>query len=865
MANILGGLNYDAVLSSEDYRTYRNLVEKELLDRFLLSAGAPPYSNPLTGIVDVLNPTSISSSETARPFLVSVSTINSLNVKVNAGLAVTPSGALLDFSGNANLSLARTQNNDINVIFVENEIVQSGIQTLNDYMENLYSQDQQNSDMLRVALISDWNNTSLFPPSRKNNIVVIAVVTVIPTAGSGQELQVDLTQNSYSFNRPWFSIVDIQHRASIGTGTVTTYNPHGMSYNDLSTTGNVGLFQGLANTGLVVSRDRNRAKMTGAVYCVETIPLSRIKTDSGGVTSGSPYGRVGAQYCELEAFPTRLGSVYEQNKKSNSIAAEVIEGTNLLVFGPNETISSTLTVEYTDTSALLPPVTAPTNFLTFGVPTKDEAIVAGGLTLSSIPDPTVNLEASGPFPRRYFIYQLGTGSLVSYPQVVIPATKLDALGTTLYAPPQQLQQPARIRFGLTKANMVSSMSVSITLYGKDIAASTISEVLTISTENGYVDEVVPSQNYDSVNQSVISTNTYAQLNYIQITSRTDDGPLSTLQVWAEIEPSSTPELNDAAKVAEVYWNGQGVTQIKDARRISRGFTALENNGLSILGDSMLDSTRLLPTLSPPPATPPRKLFTEDFENLKYFDSFKGFYPAINSTGTITIQNNGAILANDTITLRSGKILTATTGSATPSAGQFQIGSDASATRSNIIATINDSGFDSKISASSGSGNNINLTLNYISGAIGNTIALSTSNGLAFSVMGFKFGYDPIGECYFDRSTIGIKSFKIPSSSNLIPYTYDYRERYRSRAVAIPYLAGTYSVFSAEVHEEDLYLTSSIRIRGATLSAPYQWTPWAVMSPVGAKGLYSYTFSGPVHKIQVEYYGRSRGISVYQVG
>lgn len=871
MINTLGGLNYDAFLSVEDYRSYRDLLEKEILNRFLLSSGYPPFNTALTGIVDIIDPTKISTSESTRPLLVSNSSIEPLKVKVNPGMVVTPSGALVKVSENYNLSLARTEDNDINIVFVENEIIESGTQTINDYMENLASQEIQNPDSLRCVLKSDWDDVSLFSPTRKSNIVVIAVVSVIPTSGGGQELQIDLTKNTFNFNRPWFSVVDIRHRSSIGTGTVTDSNPHGMSYNDLTTSGNVGLFQGLSDSGLIVSRDRHVSKMTGSVYCKETIPLSRIKIDAGGVvTANSKYTKNNARYCELLAFPTRLGSVYEQGKTGNSIAAELIEGTNILVFGPNESLANPLMVEYTDTSALMPPISAPTNLLSFGLPAEDEIIVSGGITYPSIADPTITLEGSGPFPRRYFVYQLGNGTLQAYPQIVVPATRLDLIGTNLYQVPKPLQNPSRIRLGLTKTDSVSGMSVTITLYGKDTNAAPISESITLSSASGYVDENTPSNNFDSPYQSVVTSKTFGSLDSIQVDSRSNDGPLSTIQLWAEIEPGSTPEINDALKIAEIRWNGQGISQILDCRKISKGFYK-KSYDLTPVGQSLVDSARLISSITSSPlwSGSSSLLFTEDFEDLKYLDSFRGFASSIDAVGVITVQNNGLIAAGDTITLKPGKVLTFVSGDPLISAGQVSIGSSASETRTLLIETINDLGFDSGITASVGSGdNNINLVLSGGLGSIGNTYVISgnLSNSLSMSFSGFNFGYDPIGECYLDRSITGLKSYRIPPSSNLRPSGYEYRERYRSRAVAIPMPVSDYRNFIVEAHGEDVYYPNSVRIRGSTYGNPNSWSEWKIMSPLanGSDGIYKYLFDSPVHKIQIEYYGKARGLSAYQI-
>ena len=875
MAFILGGLNYDSILSSEDYRNYRALLEQAVLSRFLLSAGNIQNIAATTGIVDITNPTQISSSETTRPLLVTVSNLNSLAVSVNAGTAVTPSGAIVKTSGNGALSLARTQAYDVVVVFIENQIIPDGNPLLNDYQEDLTPREIQNTDNLGTALLTAWNNVSLFPPTRKQNIVVLAVVMIIP-ATLGVTLSVDLTSNTYYFNRPWFSIQATQHQSYFGSGTSTPQNIHAISFNDLTTAGSVSLFSGLCSTGLVVSRDIYTSKMVGAISCSEIITLTRILTDvAGTVTANSPYGGIGASYCQLITFPTRLGSVYVTGNKTAAIAAEVIEGTNTLVFGPQEPLNSysSLTVEYTEAQALVPPVTAPTNVLTFGLPTTGEVLVSGGLTYTSLPDPTVDLNGSGPFPVTYRAYLLQNGSIVSYPQIVYPATTLSTLGlNSISTPPQNLQQPARLRVGLTKANPTPGMSVTITLTGLDADGTAHSEDLIISTATGYSDELIPSTNYDSSKQAAVTEEIYSSLSGVTWTAVGDTGAVAVamIQIWAEIEPGSSPEINDASLITTLSWNGQGISKILDSRLVSRGYTRPDQYLLQTTGETLLDAARLETTLLYPNTNlDSLHLFTEDFEDLRFFDSTRGFAAPINATGVITIENNSYLQAGDTITVAPAKVLTAVS-SGTPnlSIGQFLIGASTGDTVNNIIATVNYASFNSGVSASSQSTNAILLTRTASLGALGNsfTITISLYNTLALSVSGYSGGFDGYGECYLDRNVIGMCSRISPPDTDLNPYDYSYRRRYRSRACSLPTIQGSEIFFGVEIHGEDKFYPSSVRIRGTDPNNPTSWGGWDLMTPPGSghKGVYLYTFSAPMSKVQVEYYGKARGLSCYSL-
>jgi hypothetical protein len=875
-SNVLGGPNFDANLSSSDWKTYRNLVEQAVLSRFQLGMGMPPNTAPQYGIADLINPVNISASETTRPFLVTVSNSDSLQVSINPGTAITPSGSIVTSAGNATFVLSRVLANDINVVFVENRLIAGGTQILNDYQELLNSQEIQDPDSLSVALLQDFNNVTLFPPSRLQNIVVLSVVTVVTASGGSLELQIDMTQNTYSWNRPWFSLMDTQHRAAVGTGEVTTQNPHGTSFNDISTAGNVNLFQGLCDTGLVVSRDLDINKMTGAVRCTETVPNSRIFTDDayGTITTGSPFGGAGAKYCTLLSYPTRLGSVYESGKPANAISAEMVPGTNVLVFGPGEGLSGKdVIVQYTQTNALLLPSVINSNLVQFGQPAAGELLVAGGLSYTTIPNPSVEFDGSGPFPRIYKVFMLAGASLVSYPQIISPAVRLDAINTAGYAPPVPFNAPARVRIGLTKATAYPDMSVQFTIYGKDAAGASLSpEVLTISVADGYVDESVPSTNFDSDAQSVVSANTYSSIDSIAIV-RNNDGPQASIEVWAEIEAGTTPTQNDAMPVAKMYWNGMGVVKMEDLRPISKGFYRDTDRSLSATGRSLYDGVRFGHLLSGSTLTSPQYcLFTEDFENLHHFDTVLGKYAPTGSVGSIQIANNGLLVPGDTITVNTGKVLTAVSSITTPNPdiGQFQLGATTGQTLSSMLSAINNATFDSNTVGTQLDTVTVGLVLSSPIGSAGNLITVSAllSNAGALSLSGYADGYDAYSDSYLERGVLGVDSQFIPDPTNLNPNTYRYRNRYTSRAIGIPSGLVGNTEFAFVMHEEYPYSSSSLRIRHAEVSNPNQWSPWQVVAPIttpaGYKSLYSVLLTAPVHKIQIQYYGQARGISAYLI-
>lgn len=870
MQNVLGGLNYDAKLAAQDWKAGRDMTEQAILLRFLLSMGSPPNATPQSGIADSLDPSQVSSTDVSRPLLVRISSIDALQLQVNPGFAVTQTGAIMQVLVNAQFPLARTQAGDINVIFVENRLIPGGTQPVNDYLEDLNTLEIQDPNFLTAALLTDWQNTSLFPASRKQNIVVLAIVSVVATAGSGLELQIDQSQSIYPYNRPWFSVRAVRHESQVGSGAVTNENPHGTTFNNLSIDGTVGLFQGLSDTGLVVSRDRPVNKMLGSNSCSESIPLTRIQIDSTGITSKSVYGGIGAQYVSLLNYPIRLGSVYETTTQQNSIAAEVIQQTNILVLGPHEVIQNPLTVEYNAAQALQPPVNTASNLLVFSQPFTQELIVSGGLTIATIPNPNMDMEGSGPYPRRYRIYMLSDSSLARFPQILNPSARLDNLGSGLITPAEQPIAPARVSVGLTKALNVSGMQVQVQISGQDVTGANIQETVTISNAAGYADESVPSTNYDSPNQIYQTLQLFATVQSIQVLTRVNDGPLSEIQVWSEAEPGTAPTLNDITKAALIGWNGQGVSLIEDARVVSRGFFKPDYFQIPALGDSALDAARLISNLTNPAllSGSSQHLVTEDFEDLHYFDTVRGIFAFIPATGSIVVGTNSLIQAGDQYTIAPSKVLTATTAAADPTLGQFQIGPDGGATAVNIVSTVNNVVFNSGVLAALGTGTSVDLTYTAQAGASGNgfTITRNVANSASVQVSGFSRGFDEYSESYLDRSVTGLRSLVIPQDSDLYAFGLQFRGRYRSRAIAIPVGIATSSKFCLVLHGHDRFFGQSIRIRGSDQSNPSQWLGWQVMTQAapGSGQVYLATLPQVCHKVQLELYGKMRGFSLFDI-
>ena len=205
-------------------------------------------------IIDQIDPKDLVETDTTRPLIVRVSDVDALRITVNSGAVVCPNGTICNLTSQvSDFELARTNIDDVLVVFLENEIIAGGESRLSKYQVAAKTRYTQSTELLRSALLVDYNNSSLFPSTRKENIVVLAIVKVV-SGISGTELLLDYTNSIYPFNRPWFSTVDVEHRSSKGSGLVTARNPHGTTFNDLST-GEIPFYSQISGIGSILAKD----------------------------------------------------------------------------------------------------------------------------------------------------------------------------------------------------------------------------------------------------------------------------------------------------------------------------------------------------------------------------------------------------------------------------------------------------------------------------------------------------------------------------------------------------------------------------------------------------------------------------------
>lgn len=843
MAKNIQGLNFDSKLSIDDLKFLADVLEAELLERLRLTFGGESLSSPRNGVVDAEDPRTVVVSDVDRPLIVFPSENNPLLVNIGPGTAVTPNASIVrnpalieDFE------LARTAANDIVVVFIENEIIDSPPTRKTRFNTSQPVRRTQDTTVIRSALLTDFNNAVLFPPSRKDNIVVLTVITVADTV-AGLELQLDYSASSYSFNRPWFSPADVEHRARLGSGTSTENNPHGLSFSDL-TSGTLTFYDQVLFLGLILSRD-NFVKGLSGVRCLETITPSRILTDSlGDITIESRFGGIGARYIVLSRYPTWITSFYLSAHKGRSIVWDWIKGTRIVVLPDPETFSEDAVIEYMEVQAAAPPAALVSNTLTFGQPTDTELVISGGNAISEIANPNIEFDGSGPVPRNYTVYAKGDGTLLRSPELIQAPIRLDDIGTAVFDITAQFFGKAKLQVGLAEANPVPTMAITIRLTGRDENNNTLTEDISFSGST-WTDVALPGE--ETTSQFQTTAGDFIDLTSIQVQSRTDDGPNSKIIIWANLESEVTTELNNLAELAEVAWDGLAIASLRDTRRVVR--TIPEPTHKFEAADEAFGLGGTEPTI----------LASEDFSQPRYRNTATGTVVATNAAFSIFISDFSLIQAGDTISFPTGKTVTAiTTGSPNRTLGEYLAATSDKDTRDDLVLTINDATFASGVTAVADTTDNsrADCTID-LAGAQGNGEVSEPVEGdpAAITLSGNAVGgIDAFGENKLPRHRDCIES-EVPDI-----LTYDVsgiRDRYQS----VPFPVDNRDRINVIVHGIDPpHDLIQMRARVAIGTDP-EWQPWEVVA--GDGGFFTFTKADPITKVQIELFGKCCGYSIYE--
>lgn len=318
----------------------------EILERTKLLMGTFDSSLTKYGIVDSEDPSTAYAGGT-RPLSVSVNTSDTATIDVYPGTAVFKSGEVIYIlSSVTQVSLANGAANGRNIVYLEfGEEEQDTVVTR--YLTPTSSKVNYYTDAADYVKVLDVDDYEALDPADKDLTIPLALVTVqVVSSGGGTttQLEVDMERTTATYNRPWFSVVDSEHRSYLGTGVVSDVNPHGQSFNDISATEEQTLFQLILDYGMIVAKERGLAGVPGTI-CEETVPAASIYEDDA---SGTITGIAFSHYFVLSRYPRLVVRVTDEETETKDYAPVTIPGKNLIFIIPNDeyvgTTVATITV-----------------------------------------------------------------------------------------------------------------------------------------------------------------------------------------------------------------------------------------------------------------------------------------------------------------------------------------------------------------------------------------------------------------------------------------------------------------------------------------------------------------------------------------
>jgi hypothetical protein len=734
-------VNFDSYPGYDEFKFLHTTYSEEFRARSEISSQ--------WGIVDTGYNPATAPFTSGRPLLVTISPINPLTIDIAAGYAITPSYLLIDIDAIVpSVPLPSLTAGNTYVVAVEYTLVASPQSRVNRFGDLTEVRLERPANIppgggastllyaITVANINDYNNPGIFSVDRKLNMVVIAIVNSQSDATTSQlYLSVDLTQNSYSFNRPWFTVRDVEHRSKIGNGVITDNNPHGVALQDLSTEG-LTLYQQLKPRGGILAKDISYFGYAGKI-CTEEITLARWESDPTGTTTTPPgLPPIGGRYfVRLSKLPVRTGSLYFSGRPWEPIPYTWEPGTRIIILGALENPANygdVLVMEYFTVDALEINAESPTQGLqTLEVKepiATQEIIISGGLAVGTLAQTSLALPSMlGPIKRGYKVVCDDAGALILNPQPILASVKVvDLVGTTQTVNQAPLNGSAvYLTVGLTRAierttinpTTYYDLNLKIQIVGVDGNGTSRIETLTF-TGSQWKDQIA-SINEEQPLQFLRSYYKYQLINSIALANTTSEphnaGPEAIVSLWAD--PLSGTGNQEFASVASFFWTGTTGIRVKDERVIATSFDKLDQKQARFpteLPDANFTTTQELFSviLNPPltnPATPARRLMLELDDDRMWSDTWKEFSTSW-AQGSILLINISFVTLGQTIEIAPGKYLKIVQSGANPNIGEVNYSTSSDIFRNNIIVTINDPLWDSSWFATLGTGANPPVTL-----------------------------------------------------------------------------------------------------------------------------------------------------------
>ena len=443
-----------------------------------------------------------------------------------------------------------------------------------------YERKDTDSSIL-IIKASEYN---LLSNKIKDNSICICIVKYSSTP------YIDLSNQEYSFNRPWFSPTDISHRLEKGTGSSNV--PHSIGINDLSSS-DVTLYNQLLSRGMIISKDVSIAGVSGKS---EELELDVSEIIDNEITLN-------------DCYPNAIGycSTHENGEGFNDVSAFLLEGTNKIKI-PNPPSSGKLYIDAVCTKCLMinDSLDSITNELTFKENENNDILITEGKQTELV-NSSISFANCGTLSRTYEVVFGADGKLHKEPDVLGFSSLLSSISNTYN---QEYSIPVRVQIVLQNNNINedNDYSIKINVNGIDENGESVSEILEWCHKEGTT----------TIND--ITEKYYKKVISIELIK--NENSLSTCK--ATVFAVANCALDNRLKIALVEWNKDNsnfghVSSIKDIRPIAT--TLRDPFDLSIIketGKAIVNSSFLNSLYNDLPFS--KLLIIEDFRKVSYLSS-----------------------------------------------------------------------------------------------------------------------------------------------------------------------------------------------------------------------------------------------------
>ena len=562
------------VLSPDTLRLHLDYLREQLRQRTRL------LSNNGYGIIDSSDPRYNASSTTTKSLWpVFASTTDYSQVTVYPGRAVTPVGDILELTDSITITIPGVYTGDVSLILA--------VYSDDDSGTNALTMDGQIVDVgtvgtTTVKAVLDSTYAS-YSDSDLQNMVVLG--TVLWSDSTSPILYTDYS-NGYTWNRPWFSAYDTKHRNSIGTGTVTSTNPHGLGLNDLAV-GRLALYDQLTSSGMVLSKDTSTPGIPGYL-CVDEFATGSILTDSNGtVTEDSWFSAPGRYYVKLSAIPNCVHGARLKSDTSVEYAIDWIAGTNLVLLVVNLKPTSTIQIYYSrsDVGSI---ASSDSTSVTFTQCASNELVIVNGTAKTNLLRLTATVRKYGAVPRELSFIAGTSGQIYVDPTVVLAFTELALSANTALTPDVSLPTAGTIGIGIVDLSAISTTSAYFQVTGVDTAGDTVSEIVSFDYSTWSATDV--PADYENSQQVHWTSQVFTSLTSVTPLNTTTNPMADVGSAKFIVFLRQDQALVKTAKLATAFWDGTAMTKLRDARRVLPavrdgwyGYTSLHQASESIIG------------------------------------------------------------------------------------------------------------------------------------------------------------------------------------------------------------------------------------------------------------------------------------------